>query len=503
MNRGSPTHKASRTNTGSHGGASTDGLLFDGVTYHRPRTFKTGVWMLRAAFPLSVLQQSARPLPSLCHIFGSARADEQAFCFAGSVFTLLHYMELEDSATILFADDPDFARATAELILALLQHWRSFSAWFNPKTQKKYCPLASLSPDRMFGQLLEHVRRRSLVPLLTRHAVPIVCDLLSSHGIHLPTAGRSLIKSIATLLDTGDQVVASVGAFAAAFYAGGPLAALGSMLVPPSPPVSEQFALDVLQCIGLTFTQMDNAKRHAPVHSLTSTFVAVGAILKNKKSTAELVIAAVHAFRIACQWCRRVHSLEGAVSSALFAAFESGIPDVVGTLLATLDALSTRSDPRFGHMCSVSASSLCVLVHWMLFLPTAEFPQAASWRAETLAAMLAVRSDRGKSVADLLLAKEFCAETEDRARMRDQLLEYLEHKSVDPAVVSLLRAFLADPRWRISQCGHEACGKPWVSTMKKFARCQTVSYCDKQCQAADWPRHKAACKKPAVPASVT
>eukprot|EP01116_Phalansterium_solitarium_P006560 TRINITY_DN1888_c3_g1_i1.p3 TRINITY_DN1888_c3_g1~~TRINITY_DN1888_c3_g1_i1.p3 ORF type:complete len:121 (+),score=31.81 TRINITY_DN1888_c3_g1_i1:158-520(+) len=120
--------------------------------------------------------------------------------------------------------------------------------------------------------------------------------------------------------------------------------------------------------------------------------------------------------------------------------------------------------------------------------------------------MFAVRSKAGKGIADLLLAKDMVTMQAGPifvGNLRFDLLRLFQNESVDPSAVLVLRAFLDDLRWRHSGCGHEACGKPWNSTMKKCAHCQAVSYCGMQCQTADWPRHKAACQKPSAPASST
>ena len=42
-------------------------------------------------------------------------------------------------------------------------------------------------------------------------------------------------------------------------------------------------------------------------------------------------------------------------------------------------------------------------------------------------------------------------------------------------------------------CGCLKCG--YHGEVKQCARCQGVSYCGKDCQAADWQTHKAACNK--------
>ncbi|XP_067932265.1 ubiquitin carboxyl-terminal hydrolase 19-like [Watersipora subatra] len=50
------------------------------------------------------------------------------------------------------------------------------------------------------------------------------------------------------------------------------------------------------------------------------------------------------------------------------------------------------------------------------------------------------------------------------------------------------------------KCAH--CKKPKgeVKSLRKCSHCQTIEYCSRECQKADWPEHKKACSKPSLKA---
>eukprot|EP01116_Phalansterium_solitarium_P014760 TRINITY_DN32576_c0_g1_i1.p1 TRINITY_DN32576_c0_g1~~TRINITY_DN32576_c0_g1_i1.p1 ORF type:complete len:325 (+),score=54.08 TRINITY_DN32576_c0_g1_i1:94-975(+) len=287
---------------------------------------------------------------------------------------------------------------------------------------------------------------------------------------------------------------AGVGEFASAFYSVGPFEALTAMLVPPAPPPSDTgFTTKVLMCINAILAKMGATKQRPPVQ-LNKVYLAIGIVLKNRESPLVHVILAVRVVCAAVSWCNCLRTQDRIESDfALSAAFSSGLPEVLGTVLSALEVAPTR------YPSDVSSILWFVglVIHWVI----EDWPNhGAQWRAQSLVGIFAARSADGKSVADFLLAK---ATVSDAVDLRRAVLLSIERGIIDdPSAVSVLRAFLDDLRWRRLKCGHEACGKPWDSTMKKCARCQAVSYCGTQCQSADWPRHKASCKKPAAPASV-
>ena len=47
----------------------------------------------------------------------------------------------------------------------------------------------------------------------------------------------------------------------------------------------------------------------------------------------------------------------------------------------------------------------------------------------------------------------------------------------------------------MAQCCGPACTKPANSMCQ---RCKSSAYCSRECQAADWPQHKAQCKEPSA-----
>ncbi len=50
-------------------------------------------------------------------------------------------------------------------------------------------------------------------------------------------------------------------------------------------------------------------------------------------------------------------------------------------------------------------------------------------------------------------------------------------------------------RLTMAQCCGPACAKPASSMCQ---RCKASAYCSRECQAADWPQHKALCKEPSA-----
>ena len=47
----------------------------------------------------------------------------------------------------------------------------------------------------------------------------------------------------------------------------------------------------------------------------------------------------------------------------------------------------------------------------------------------------------------------------------------------------------------MAQCCGPACAKPASSMCQ---RCKASAYCSRECQAADWPQHKALCREPSA-----
>eukprot|EP01116_Phalansterium_solitarium_P013230 TRINITY_DN3045_c0_g1_i1.p1 TRINITY_DN3045_c0_g1~~TRINITY_DN3045_c0_g1_i1.p1 ORF type:complete len:354 (+),score=20.36 TRINITY_DN3045_c0_g1_i1:644-1705(+) len=108
-----------------------------------------------------------------------------------------------------------------------------------------------------------------------------------------------------------------------------------------------------------------------------------------------------------------------------------------------------------------------------------------------------VRTPSGKSFMTYLLSSSSLQNPTilpAATRMASQLKAVLSRLDGTCSLAAEIRNFLGDVRWRRTVCGNPACATS-LAAMKKCSRCETASYCSKECQAADWPRHKLACKK--------
>eukprot|EP01116_Phalansterium_solitarium_P016931 TRINITY_DN4038_c0_g1_i1.p2 TRINITY_DN4038_c0_g1~~TRINITY_DN4038_c0_g1_i1.p2 ORF type:complete len:492 (-),score=73.70 TRINITY_DN4038_c0_g1_i1:8-1483(-) len=468
MNRGNSKHKTRPQSRATINGQDIS-------------TLKALITELHAALPLSVCHPSVRPFPWLAdpHLLEDTPVDRKPAAFLASVSAILLALRSERSAEILFARDPALARAAAELLLALLQHRRSFGDWQDPEKNGTavQCP-RPLSAHIVFKQVIEHVARwhgYSLVPLLTAHAVPITSDLLADPEIDQETAVDCVIQPIAELVNT--DPVGSIGEFAAALYAGGPFAVLTANLStnPSAPPVTKQYATMALAWICAVLHQLDKSKRRAPVHQPRGAFVVFGTVMKNPKSPWEQVIMCARSVGYAYTWSNTMGPREDAeMVAAMLPAFETGLADVLGIVLSALEA--AHNDPTADDLRSVCMWFVVLMIHWAIDVPK---DQGTQWRVQTLAEVFTVRSSGGKSVADFLLAKETTGQPGGIATgVRGHLLTFARSGvRGDPSAIDKIRAFLDDPRWRRSQCGNKTCGKTWDDTMKKCARCQLVSYC--------------------------
>eukprot|EP01116_Phalansterium_solitarium_P010554 TRINITY_DN25454_c0_g1_i1.p1 TRINITY_DN25454_c0_g1~~TRINITY_DN25454_c0_g1_i1.p1 ORF type:complete len:237 (-),score=45.32 TRINITY_DN25454_c0_g1_i1:422-1132(-) len=160
---------------------------------------------LHPAVPLSVFRSEVLPLPPV-DLLPDVVDEEKGLAFAWCMDRAV--LVIDQSAAVLFGDDPVLARRTTEVLLALLQHRRSFGVWCDLKKHGLE-PLPRIQPldaEFMFRILVDHVRRwpqYSLAPLLTAHAVPNVHDFLSSQADVVAIAER-VIQPLFMLLSRCD-----------------------------------------------------------------------------------------------------------------------------------------------------------------------------------------------------------------------------------------------------------------------------------------------------------
>jgi hypothetical protein len=76
-----------------------------------------------------------------------------------------------------------------------------------------------------------------------------------------------------------------------------------------------------------------------------------------------------------------------------------------------------------------------------------------------------------------------------RPRLAEHLGLYLTRKMPNLLVL--------DSRAALPRCANPACAAP-MHLPRVCARCKTAKYCNRECQTAAWPAHKAACKAPSV-----
>eukprot|EP01116_Phalansterium_solitarium_P000362 TRINITY_DN10232_c0_g1_i1.p1 TRINITY_DN10232_c0_g1~~TRINITY_DN10232_c0_g1_i1.p1 ORF type:complete len:135 (-),score=15.82 TRINITY_DN10232_c0_g1_i1:185-589(-) len=118
--------------------------------------------------------------------------------------------------------------------------------------------------------------------------------------------------------------------------------------------------------------------------------------------------------------------------------------------------------------------------------------------------VLTTRSPSGKALAACVLAADATDDAKQLYSHVSRLTVRLMFSELEVLCASFeagsplflaVSDLLEDRRRRRVRCGNEGCTQT-STVLKMCARCETISYCCKACQAADWPRHKQQCKRP-------
>eukprot|EP01116_Phalansterium_solitarium_P013233 TRINITY_DN3045_c0_g3_i1.p1 TRINITY_DN3045_c0_g3~~TRINITY_DN3045_c0_g3_i1.p1 ORF type:complete len:470 (+),score=55.91 TRINITY_DN3045_c0_g3_i1:119-1528(+) len=449
--------------------------------------FRKTVTDLEAKLPLGAFHKEAVAFP--------LAQEKSLSSFWQRIEVLVHFL-VTDKYLSLFLSDAALATSTARVVLAFLQYWHSFGTWF---------------PEEK-----AHVRGVDMFIAISLRVLPrqerLLADLFSAHAIDFMVAALSDSANLRSHDHYGVQYALYVALhgsrpvlahqLASSVWSGGVYQCLAKLAAEPIWDSDSDAAHDrgkrrfwALQCMHECHDVLHACGMPVSATADQPALLnhALRAVLTDPKFE-DGCSAAVRAATSFTPWIME-HDLD-ACDKWMKELYDDSLGVMACNALSLLEILTSRyecpqlDDQRSSNvlvfLCNAFKAACCRCKH--------REEQVCDTR---LLELFKGRTPAGKSFGSYLLAPSSLKNDHifrSVTQLASDLRTVLSSLKGESLLAVEIRNFLGDVRWRRTLCGNAAC-KTSLPALKKCARCETISYCGKECQAADWPQHKTACKK--------